>query len=83
MISDAEMVLTESFKLVETDGALSLCRLDATRVENVIALEEPHFLLVPFEVEFELAVVATVAIVHDAHAEEVDQCSKVLLHVPV
>ena len=29
-------------------------------MEDVVALEEPDFLLVPLQVEFELAVVATI-----------------------
>lgn len=37
-----------------------MSRLDAARMEDVVALEEPDFLLVPLEVEFELAVVAAI-----------------------
>ena len=54
------MILTERFKLIEADCALALGRLDAARVEDVIAFEKPDFLLVPLKVEFQLAVVAPI-----------------------
>ena len=35
-------------------------------MEDVVALEEPDFLLVPLEVEFQLAIVASVLLVDNA-----------------
>ena len=61
-----ELVLTESLQLIKADCALALRRLDAARVENMVALEKPDLLLVPFKVELELAVVATILFVNDA-----------------
>ena len=58
--------LTEGFKFVEANGTLSGGRLNAARVEDVIALEEPDLLLVPLEVEFQLAIVASVLLVDNA-----------------
>ena len=54
------MILTEGFELVKANGALAMGRLDAARVENMIAFEEPDFLLVPHEVKAQLAIVTPV-----------------------
>ena len=59
-------ILTEGFELIEADGALSIGSLDATGVENVVTLEQPHLLFVPLHVELNLAEVA--AVLFDANA---------------
>ena len=53
-------ILTEGIELVEANCALAMRRLDAGRVEHMVALEQPYLLLVPFGVEADLAVVASV-----------------------
>lgn len=55
--------------------------LDATEVVNMITLKQPDVLLVPLEVELELAVVTASGIVDDSHAALVHQIAEVTLHL--
>ena len=79
---DVQILLTERFKLIEADCALPLRRLNTARVEYVIAFKQPDFLLVPLQVEFQLAVVAPVRLIDDATLQITRQNRTVPLHVP-
>ena len=74
--------LTERFEFIETDGALPLSCLDATRVENVITFEKPDFLRIGPVIKLQFAVIAAISLINeDATAQISVQDLRVLLHV--
>ena len=54
-------VLTDGFLFVEANGTLALTLNNATCVEYMVALEDPEFLPILSEIEFEVASVTPIA----------------------
>ena len=74
----------ERIQLIKTYSTLPLRWLDTACMKDVVdrvALEEPYFLLVPLEVEFEFTVIAPILTAYNPWGQETFQCFWLLMVV--